>query len=284
MATYSDTVLTLFTTDAEFRTWGSKIKAAITACGMTQTADTGQINWTTVTKPTTSNAAAGYEIWAFSDTLQATAPIYIKIEYGSTTTPFQTPQIWVTVGTGTNGAGTLTGTTSTRTALSPTSGTSGQTKSILGSGSTNRIWLAGGVDFTVTSQSWFFFVERTRDSSGAVTADGFVIQMQASTSAAFHQFGLAVGGAGGTNSAGCIVSILGSKSAVGADVALSPALIFAGKPFYPLMMGAIAADIPGNLQYTATYLGTSYTWISLSLGINSNGAMNGGCYPQVLWQ
>ncbi|MCB1713466.1 MAG: hypothetical protein KDH96_13660, partial [Candidatus Riesia sp.] len=66
-------------TDALFRDWGSKLSAAIQAVGLVKTGDTGQINWSTVTVGT---GIRGYEIFRFNDSLQATTPVFIKIEYG----------------------------------------------------------------------------------------------------------------------------------------------------------------------------------------------------------
>lgn len=105
------------TSDATFRTWGSELSGMLGNVGttsgcLTQTSDTGQINWTTVTRPGT-NTAAGYEIWQLTDSLGVSSPVYIKLEYG-TGVVAAAPLIWVTVGTGTNGAGTLTGSVSTR--------------------------------------------------------------------------------------------------------------------------------------------------------------------------
>lgn len=94
--------------DATFREWGAELATKLDAAGLVQTSDTGQINWTTVTRPGTSTAA-GYEIRRFNDSLQATAPIFLRVEYG-TGSSATAPRIRVTVGTGTNGAGTLTGT------------------------------------------------------------------------------------------------------------------------------------------------------------------------------
>lgn len=110
--TASSTVvdMTSFTTDAKFRTWGSAVSAAILASGLTQTADTGQINWSTVSKPGATNTKAGYEIWRFNDTLQSTKPIYMRLDYGSSNVASgNSPSTWLTVGTGTDGAGTITG-------------------------------------------------------------------------------------------------------------------------------------------------------------------------------
>jgi len=99
--------------DATFRSWGlalsTAIAAVITAGGfLQQTSDTGQINWATVTRPGVSTAA-GYEIYKFTDTLSGSAPIYFKLEYG-TGSSSTSPQLWITVGTGSNGSGTITGT------------------------------------------------------------------------------------------------------------------------------------------------------------------------------
>lgn len=105
------------TTDAGFRTWVAEmITNLVTNIGLTQTADTGQINTSTVTKPVAINTAAGYVILRFNDTLQSTAPLFIKMEFGSGST-VTNPNVWVTTGTGSNGSGTLTGVLSARTSL-----------------------------------------------------------------------------------------------------------------------------------------------------------------------
>lgn len=94
-----------------FQAWGSALSAAMQAVGLQQSADTGQINWTTVTIAVTANYVAGYEIYHFTDTLQSTSPVFIKIEYGtgSVSQTTNSPAIWVTVGTGSDGAGNITG-------------------------------------------------------------------------------------------------------------------------------------------------------------------------------
>jgi hypothetical protein len=104
------------TTDADFRAWGLEFSNALRACGLAVTTDTGQINWTTVLHPTVANTAAGYEVYKFTDALQATYPIFVKVEYGTGPLVAQ-PDIWITIGTATNGAGTLSGSLMARTAL-----------------------------------------------------------------------------------------------------------------------------------------------------------------------
>lgn len=92
---------------AGFRAWVSELIGMLTAAGLTRTSDTGQIDTTTVTLPS-MNTLGGYTMWRFNDALQATAPVFIKLEFG-TSSSTTTPVTYVTVGPGTDGAGNLTG-------------------------------------------------------------------------------------------------------------------------------------------------------------------------------
>lgn len=124
MATQSYNTPIDHTSDAGFRAWGLQLSTALQAAGLVLTSDTGQINWTTVIRPT-SVVAAGYEIYRLNDSLNPTFPIFIKIEYGTSNT--NAPGIWLTIGQGSNGSGTVTGWTSTRAQIvrqSPPSSTS----------------------------------------------------------------------------------------------------------------------------------------------------------------
>jgi len=107
MATASTTTVIDHTSDAGFRTWAAEQIAQITAAGLTATADTGQINTTTATRPGT-NTNGGYSIFRFNDTLHATVPIFIRFDWG-TGSAATTPRILVTTGSGSNGSGTITG-------------------------------------------------------------------------------------------------------------------------------------------------------------------------------
>jgi len=92
-------------TDAQFRAWASAIHNALSAVGLVNTSDTGQINLATVTNPG-ANTSGGYEIWRFNDANQSNDPIYFKIEYGCGTTTSRPSLRW-TFGTGSNGSGTI---------------------------------------------------------------------------------------------------------------------------------------------------------------------------------
>ncbi len=171
MTTTSFTCASVQTTDAEFRAWGSALSTALAAVGLVKTADTGQIDWTTVAKPTATNTAAGYEVWRFADTLQSTAPIFIKIEYGTGSTAAY-PQIWVTVGQSSNGSGTIGSVMADRAALA----------SLINSATTYPCYVSSGDGSMLAIVMWaggtalapVIVIDRSRDSTGAPSADGII--------------------------------------------------------------------------------------------------------------
>jgi hypothetical protein len=161
------------TSDAAFRTWGLELNTKFSAVGMVQTADTGQINWTTVTRAAVINTAAGYEIWKLSS-----GNLYFKIEYGTGNTQPTIPSLWITTGTGSNGSGTLTGQLSTRTQV-------GKTATAITSTSTNYqsylcatanyfglSWKIGSAT-TANMPRAFMAVAQTVDSTGTATTVGY---------------------------------------------------------------------------------------------------------------
>lgn len=98
--------------DATFRAWGQDVSAKLAAVGLIKTTDTGQINWATATRPIAGLPAyAGYEIWRYPD-----SSVFMRWEFGSAVNS-TCPSIRISVGTGSNGAGTLTGPVSTPTAI-----------------------------------------------------------------------------------------------------------------------------------------------------------------------
>lgn len=69
-------------TDADFRAWGSTLSAQLSTL-LTRVTTTGDINWTTVTKPVSASTYQGFEVYRFNDAAQSTHPIFLKFEYGS---------------------------------------------------------------------------------------------------------------------------------------------------------------------------------------------------------
>lgn len=107
MTTVAWSTPVLHNSDEAFRTWGQELSDKFAEVGLVQTADTGQINWATATRPGT-NSFAGDEFWAFNDSLQGTYPLYLRVRYGTAGIANQ-PHFSVALGTGTSGSGALTG-------------------------------------------------------------------------------------------------------------------------------------------------------------------------------
>lgn len=179
--TLQTTTLCRSNTNAEFQAWGKQISDAIANCGIVRESDANvgtQINWATVAAPNTGSQSRGYEIYRFDDAMQATTPVYFKIEYGSGVSATQ-PSLWLTVGSGANASGNVTGNVATRQSIIATSVQSTNVASYY-AGANNRlifVFCAGGI---VQSQI-MLGLERTLDSTGNVTSDGLAIIASGST-------------------------------------------------------------------------------------------------------
>lgn len=177
-------------TDANFRAWGSGLSSAIQSVGFVKTADTGQINWLTVLKPVAGSTFKGYEIFRFNDVLQATAPLFIKIEYGSNIYSGEYPSFKTTVGKGSDGAGSITGVLH-QAIITGSSNTSSSTdfSSYVSSGDGSMLvfslWPAATA---VSSHGFRFALERSRDANGNASGLGtFIYRINgASDTSAFN--------------------------------------------------------------------------------------------------
>lgn len=185
MTTAATTTVIDQSTDAAFRTWVAEIiTQLVTTCGITQTADTGQINTSTVTRAS-ANTMAGYVILRFNDTAQSTSPIFIKLEFGSGSANTE-PSMMITVGTGSNGSGTLTGTTTTRQCIVGGTHASSVTSYVsrfcynATDGIAAMMWKIGGV--SGPGNLGCFVIARTTDSSGASTTNAYISMSNGSTS------------------------------------------------------------------------------------------------------
>ncbi len=281
---YHNIVSTLpmgFTTDAEFRTWGSTINAQLAAMGLVQTADTGQINWTTVLKPTVAQEIKGYEIWRFADTLQATAPVFVKLEFGSNGVSTRA-SIWVQVGIATNGAGTLLGAKSTRNQCGQQVNNT-NTALCAFSGDNNRLTVAlwffdalgnQNADFTM-----FFSIEREKDINGADVGTGCYITESGNSGIqdlgneiGQEYFSRASGGLGIEEDPGCHAPGIGNGTS-GADVSLFPQN-FANGVFLPFGLNQVAyktSAIPANSEIPVIVYGATHTFRTLGSTFCSQG-------------
>jgi hypothetical protein len=100
------------TNDVTFNAWVARFVQALGDCGLTQTADTGQSTFNgspLVPLPGAIDTSAGYQIWTTPSL--AGSPenkLYLKFGFG-TQNQTAKPAVFLEVGTGTDGAGTITG-------------------------------------------------------------------------------------------------------------------------------------------------------------------------------
>lgn len=157
--------------DAQFRDCVQKIRDGITGVGWVRTNDTGQIDPTTVVKPA-AGVVAGYDIFRMADSLQATAPFFLKIEYGIGNTGTNTFGWWPTVGTGTNGAGTLTGNISTRPSSGlMTTGDVGNLRTSTFAGAPNRLVIVLFENHPAGTGTMALVLERSHADDGSDTSE-----------------------------------------------------------------------------------------------------------------
>lgn len=166
------------TADQTFRTWVSAVSDAMLGAGLVKHTDTGQIDKTTVLAPVSSGQSRGYEIWRFNDALQATKPVFIKIEYGSGNNLLSIPGIYLTVGSATDGAGNITNLSTSRQAVFFQTNTNSTAQApVLGGGDGSSVVQAvmRGVSGSAPEWHWFFAIERSRNADGTANGDGVMV-------------------------------------------------------------------------------------------------------------
>lgn len=262
-------------TDANFISWAKAISDAFIAFGWTRTADTGQINWGTVTRPLSGNTAQGYEIFALNDTLQATAPFYLKIEYGSGSST-NNPGLWLTLGTGTNGAGALSGTTTARLQVGcPSSVNAVQTCKF--AGDNNRFVCALWPEYNNASNLIAFGIERTHDGDGDDTDTAAVVfAVTTSIKNVMVCPTAGTGAAPATESALGVLTPTAASSVRGTAFGLFYIYPFLGPALNPLRNAAVYfnGEITANLEISADLYGIAHNLYTIggSSGSYSRGS------------
>lgn len=142
--------------------------------GIVRVPTTNDINWATVTRPASGVAATGHDIFRFNDDLQATAPLFIKIQYGQGAT--NTPALFVTLGTAIDAAGAFTGVLVTATKqISPAVASPATWPLFFSHGPSHFSFLQQGHPTVSIPASMQIYIERMRDDAGLETPDGFIM-------------------------------------------------------------------------------------------------------------
>jgi hypothetical protein len=135
----------------------------------------------------------GYRIYRMADSLQATAPVFMRLDFGSANAGTLIPNIWPTIGTGSNGSGTITGTMWDGGATLGIGGQNSATTAYgncYGSAGTARFALAMWIQVGNTQIPVVFTLERTKDASGNDTNAGLLLvyRISAAGSVAANRF------------------------------------------------------------------------------------------------
>lgn len=142
------------------------ISAMFDSLGMPKTADTGQLDIPAIVAAVTANTYAGYEVRSWND---GTATVFLKVEYGAHGTNNTRVRLRLTLGTGSNGAGTITGQAFQIVVSTTTSGTTPVTGNHFGCRVAGAFWL----EFETTGYHHSFVtVERRRDPATGTAVSG----------------------------------------------------------------------------------------------------------------
>lgn len=245
--------------DAEFRVWGKSMSDALTAVGFIKSADTGQINWATVSRAAV-NTAAGYEIRYLNDSLHSTCPIFVKIEWG-TDSQADRPQVWLTVATGSNGSGTLNGTTIyARAAIANTVSAGSTTAEWAGAAcmTTGSMFLSFGTAASGSAGARVNFgIHRTCDANGTPNGNGAYVW---TANSAATILGRQYYRTGATSVAGVGIRGLGDSSrttlSIGKDIHTLPCAIYTNVPAPCVgVIGVMKGDCAWGQPITQTVLG-----------------------------
>jgi hypothetical protein len=284
MATLTGNFVSDNSTLANFKSWAQSISTAFSTFGWTQTTDTGQVNWSTIGAVPSSPV---YEIWKSADALSSTMPIFVKIQYGTSTQP----TIIVQLGTGSNGSGTLTGPLTTAHPVTglPGSGGAATTFPCYFSGSNCEIRVGMWANPAVSSIPAMFCIERSKDTSGNNTAD-YVTYVACATyttgggqGAGFQQ--TMTSSAVSNVHAGPFTALpqfsSGSDFGTVAAYPLFPSVGKVGNPMLGLMAAPIADAAINSIVTVSSMYGSTHTYVAFGSGSTTWGS-NMGCGPQGL--
>lgn len=165
-------------TVAQYRDRMQYAHDAIVGGGLVQTADTGQLDIAAISAIAANATDSGYRIYRFNDSRQGTDPLFVKVGFGTGDGPSYST-LRISTGTGTNGAGTLTGQTSGVLRVGGQyAGTNGTITAaqIYGTHSEGFFGFLGAPNNNVYGFApWAFTIARTKDLSGNFDSLGNVI-------------------------------------------------------------------------------------------------------------
>lgn len=249
---------------ANIRVTGAELDAALVSAGLSRTADTGQVNWATVNHPGTTDTLIGYSLWPILG-----GALVMRLEMWSPTAAASTSDAqWkIIVGTGSDGAGNVTGVIYTYAKTGSTAVNAGNWPSYVSNPAAGDFFglvykVAGR---TNTHAPISFAVEKTVDAAGAADGIGYVITYgtdgSGSTSAtAKAAWTIADSALWGPSSICCIVPFAITDSSVGSDKQVFPQLVACNRMRFTHGVGAVvASELLPNTTISACIVGDPAT-------------------------
>ena len=182
MATRTSSTITSLMTGTNIQVIAQFVEdTLVTTGGWLVSTETGNTLPSALTIPTAANQKKGFRVYKTNDGISP--QIFVRIDYGSgpasSTYDFG---MWITIGTGSDGAGNLTGVICNGggsiqpsiCSANPTLIGSNASVRCYGSADTGRVTLALFVD-AATGNSTIFSLERSRNSAGVITGTGLLM-------------------------------------------------------------------------------------------------------------
>lgn len=172
MATDTRNIVFSNATDAAFRTWVTAVKAALSAIGLSNTADTGQIDTATVLTPSAANQNRGSAVYTPND---GSTDYYMVFGFGSSSAGALSPQIYLDIGWATDGASNLIGSQrSSQQRYYTNNANSGATFDLFSckTGSAIAMSINESGAGTTPNRSWFAIDRDRNQSTGGVLTTG----------------------------------------------------------------------------------------------------------------
>lgn len=294
MATDTRSIAFLNTSDANFRTWVAAVKSALTAIGLTQTSDTGQIDTTTVLAPTAANQNRGSAVYTPNDSL---TNYYLIFGFGSRGSGALQPAIYLTLCWATDGASTPIGSQqSSQLSFYTNNANSGATFNFHSCKSGSAIGFSVNEDGIGTSPNRLFLaIDRDRDqSTGAALTTGVsfwstatVGVLLAGTGAiSWHQRCPSTGGVGNAtiHNLPCIFPRISGTWGRGGNVGAGAIIPWDGG-MYPQTIACHAVSstdfVASDTAVSITVYGTAHNYRVTSV---STGSQNTGTRAVIPWE
>ena len=264
--------------------------------GWVKTADTGQQASASWPAGSGTNTSGGYQIWRMADTLQGTYPVFIKFELGSGSVA-GVPAMWITIGTGSNGSGTITGTVLARTQFGNYSNYTTSGFPCLGSATTSRFNILLMYNVSTSNTCFYLGIERSKDGTGADTGLGLIVQSLAGTTSPQQHWHQYIPFSGTVVAAKQLALAMLDPAYVNTGlsdgsgnvyaVPIAPWSLQGARNYGIQLYGYYSTDLPSLNSLTMSVRGVNHTYFTMGLLSSwANPFISGGTnlYPMMLWE